>query len=281
MLPKDFKAADHNESSKYYFVDLDKHGLPRKELLNKFFSEFMNTFITNADEVEEIIKLKGITDRHLFEYTTFDTGYLVKEDAIYTVKYEYVHGTRKETLTYFNVYVGKNSYADLALNTIAEAIVMRRFPTLFAAPFVTIERRFKESIHDMPKSINAKISDIDHMVLFDNDLRIKDILDIYRDFSCMDEMAYKPLVDVYASGDMYLTLDNKKASYSINFTFNDLFNGAWGSIEEHYMFSICYYDEDGNLIPKKWFNGKQKDAPYFNYPLVEEFKKAFFKANVN
>jgi hypothetical protein len=60
MLPKNFKATDRNESSKYYFVDLEKHGLPRKELLNKFFSEFMDTFITNADEVEEIIKLKAL-----------------------------------------------------------------------------------------------------------------------------------------------------------------------------------------------------------------------------
>ena len=55
-------------------------------------------------------------------------------------------------------------------------------------------------------------------------------------------------------------------------TFEDLLNKDWKSIMEKHVFSICLYDENGEIIHNKWYEGKQKDAPYFNNELVNRFK---------
>ena len=74
-------------------------------------------------------------------------------------------------------------------------------------------------------------------------------------------------------GDIFITLDKDKGGWALGLKFKDLVNKDWKAIEDRHVFSICLYDKKGEQIKGKWFEGKQKDAPYFNHPLVKELKR--------
>ena len=273
MLPNKFKCT--NKDSKYFFVDLNKLSYTRKELLSSFagYKEFIETFKTSVEELEEILDGLCISDRSLFDFTTFNTGFLVDENGIYTSKFEYKHGLPVETKTYFNVYICESSFSSLALDKVAEEIIKRRFPELFKAPFTVFKKRFNSNINELPKSANCLLSNVDSEIISDNNLTIQDLIDIYTNPEVIDSVKEFPLIKVYSSGDIFLTIDENKAGHTVCMTTDCLFNNDWEAIEERPVFSICLYDEQGNLIPKQWYKGEQKNAPYFNNPLVEKLKE--------
>ena len=75
---------------------------------------------------------------------------------------------------------------------------------------------------------------------------------------------------------MFINLDREK-TWSLYLTIDELNNKDWDAIENQHVFSIPLYDKNGNRIEKKWFVGKQKDAPYFNHPLVKALKAELMK----
>ena len=234
----------------------------------------MVAFKCTADEIISIVDKLGITDKSLFEYQTYPTPFLVSSSDIYTVKYDWVCGNRKEVKTFYDVYISASTYVSLALNDIARELMFTRFPYFNEAPFVEVEKRFKDNINNLTKNVNTKLSDIEHDIIFDNDLTIKDLINLYLDEGYKDSVTAKSLVSVYSEGDnIYLKLCGMPKNYSLQIPVKALFEKDWIAIENEHVFSICLYDDNGELIKGKWFEGKQKDAPYFKYPLVEEFRK--------
>ena len=274
-LPKDFKIVG-GYTPKYYEFKVSDTPYTRKQLIEGLsaFKTFMDAFKCTADEIISIVDKLGITDKSLFEYQTYQTPFLVGNSVIYTVKYDWVCGQRKEIKTFYDVYVSASTYVSLALNEIARELMFARFPYFNEAPFVEVEKRFKDNINNLPKNTNTKLSDIEHGIIFDNDLTIKDLINLYLDDGYKNSTIVKSLFHIYSNGNMFfLQVSKREHEHSLQIPTKAFFEKDWDAIENVKVSGVCLYDDNGELIKGKWFEGKQKDAPYFKYPLVEEFRK--------
>jgi hypothetical protein len=235
------------------------------------YTHFAERFHTTIDEMCEIIDELGITDNSLFDYTNLITPFKVAKDYLYIRKYNAQTGCWN--YTYYDIYLTYNQFWQLALNRVAHELITRRFPWLLSAPYVKKVKRYKDSIKKLPKSLKTRISDIDSWAIHENNLTIEDIINIYTRDGYVDNYIEESLLSIYENGDIFLNIDENKAGHYLYMSAYALLNKDWTAIEEKYVYSICLYDKDGNLIPKQWYNGKQKDAPYFNNELVLKFKK--------
>lgn len=279
-FPKDYHYSGARNIT-LYPLKLSETPYNRKQLLSEMntYKEFMERFNCSVDELCEILDKYGIQDNSLFEYTTFNGNgcYPIAEKYIYTSKYVHKFGGLVEEVMHYDIYLCDNQFSNLSLNVVAEELIKRRFPFLSLPPFTKIEKRFKDNIKELPKNTNVKVRDIDYIILFDNNLTIGELIKLYTDDSFADSDIETPLYKVYADGSVYIKIDESKSGWSIGTTFAELLNKDWKAIEERNVFSICLYDENGEKIKGKWFKGKQKNAPYFKHPLVEELKKHFVK----
>jgi len=274
-LPKDFKIVG-GYTPKYYEFKVSDTPFTRKQLIEglDMFKTFMDSFKCTADEIISIVDKLCIPDKRLFEYQTYKTPFLVSNNDIYTVKYDWVYGQRKEIITFYDVYVSASTYVSLALKDIERELIYARFPYFMEPPFISVKRRFKNNINSLPKSLNTKVRDIDVNILLENDLTIKDLIGLYTIDDYKDSVITKSLLSVCSDGkEVFLKLSDKPQRYSLQIPIKALCEKDWDAIENEHVYSICLYDDNGELIRGKWFDGKQKDAPYFKYPLVEEFRK--------
>jgi len=256
-----------------FLVNLSETKYKREELMKQMdiYTSFAERFHTTIDEMCEIIDELCITDYSLFDYTTLITPFKVAKDYIYTSKYN--TRTGNWNYTYHDIYLTYSQFWSLALNKVARELITRRFPWLLSAPYTKKVKRYDDSIKKLPKSLKTRISDIDCIAIHDNDLTIEDIINIYTRDGYVDSYIEKPLFTIYENGDFFLKIDAGKLGHSLHAKVDDLFNKDWEAIEKRHMFSICLYDDNGKLIRNKWYEGGQKNAPYFNNELVLKFKK--------
>jgi len=257
-----------------YHLSLSETKYKREDLMMQMnvFTDFMKRFHVSVEEMCNIIDELAIDDNSLFEYTIINTGFFVAKDYIYTEKQVKVGYTWKMNTCFFDIYLTSNQFVDLYLNKIAKELLLRRFPWLLRAPYTIKAKRFTDSIKKLPKSLKTHLNNIDSMILLENNLTIEDLINIYTKNEYADSWCEKSLVSVYANGSVYLKIDTKKSGHTLSMTFEDLLNKDWKSIMEKHVFSVNLYDENGEIIHKKWYEGKQKDAPYFNNELVDRFK---------
>ena len=256
-----------------FLVNLSETKYKREELMKQMdvYTLFAERFYTTIDEMCEIIDELCITDNSLFDYTNLITPFKVAKDYIYTRKYN--PRTRCWNDTYYDIYLTYSQFWSLALNKVAHELITRRFPWLLSAPYTKKVKRYEDSIKKLPKSLKTRIRDIDCIAMHDNDLTIEDIINIYTRDGYIDSYIEKPLFHIHENGDMFLTIDADKPGHSLYATVDDLFNKDWEAIEKKRVFSICLYDDNDELIRNKWYEGDQKNAPYFNNKLVLKFKK--------
>jgi hypothetical protein len=274
-LPKDYKVVG-GYTPKYYEVKASDTPYTRKQLIEGLdrFKTFMDAFKCTADEIISIVDKLGITDKSLFEYQTYKTPFHISSSDIYTVKYDWVWGHRKEVKTFYDVYISASTYVSLALNNIARELMFTRFPYFMEPPFVEVKKRFKDNINNLPKNTNTKLKDIEHDIIFDNNLSIKDLINLYLDEGYKDTNVTKSLISIYSDGNMFfLKVSDRPHDHSLYVPTKAFLEKDWEAIENMKVSSVCLYDDNGELIKNKWFEGKQKDAPYFKCPLVEEFRK--------
>ena len=280
ILPKNYMHSGANNIT-LYPLKLSETPYNRKQLFSemKTYKEFMERFNCSVDELCEILDKYGIADNSLFEYTTcgYKDCYPIAKDYIFTSKLVNKSGSWRREKTYYDIYLCCSRYSSLALNIVAEELIKMRFPFLSLPPFTKVKKRFRDNIKELPSTINAKVKDIDNNILFDNDLTIGELIKLYTDDSFADSDIETPLYKVYYDGSVYVEINESKGGWCVGTTFAELLNKDWKAIEERHVFSVCLYDENGELIKGKWFEGKQKDAPYFNDQLVKELKKMLMK----
>lgn len=272
---KDFQVYDEYRKYNLYFVNLNELGLDIKTMLKHYecFNDFCERFRITIDELVDYIKRCSIVDKSLFEFSVnsnSDKNFLFLKKAVYVEKHSVVNGQCVKKTFNYNVYIVPNVYVSLSLNKIAKEVVFDKFPFMKNDIFCKIERRFDENIHKLPDDINVKISDIDVLVKHNNNLTIADLINIYHDKSYMDSLVKKSLFSVYHGGEIYLDLGH--ISHSLHMNVDDFFNKDWESIEKHLVGSIILYNNNGDRIPFRWFDGEQKDAPYFNNEKVTKLK---------
>ena len=264
--PKNFKTTDRFFNP-YKF---DRGNFTLKGLINssKTYSDFMGRFELATSQFIDICKLLGIKDSDLFEYSTYGK-ILYKEDAIYTERCIRRYGCGYDMeKTYYNIYIVVNQFASLALNKVAEYVVLNRFP--FLKKYTINVKRFKDDINEIASlNLNTKVSSLDSIVLFHNELTIADLIRLFTDSDYKDSSYDKSLVCVYENGRIFITLPTANNS-ALYIEYKDLANKDIESILKRHVFSIPYYDENGEQIKGKWFEGEQKDAPYFDCEMVND-----------
>lgn len=254
-----------------YRFNCDETPFTRRDLLQKFsvFKTFMDEFDCSLDEFCEILDTLCIRDSQLFDYNTYgDNKLMIAKDYFYTRKYKH----REYVKVYYDLYIAVDNYVNLALNDVAREIFKRRFPEFMNRPFIKIKKRFNEKINELPKNKCIKMSTIDSFIYFDNNLTIDDFIKCYTDPNYMNSDVEESIFKIYSDGSIYMTVDSTKCGHTLGFTYKNLVNKDWKSIEEKHVFSILLYDKNGDIIKGKYYEGSQKYAPYFNHPLVEEFK---------
>ena len=268
----------------FSFVDLAEHsnlGISRIDLLSRFpvFKTFMELHRCSADELCAITYDLGILDKDLFEYTTYKAidGVLVAKDGVYTertVKEGYYFW--KKVTTHYDVYIWQNQYASLHLSDVAKELIKRRFPFLMEKPFVVRTRRFDETIHKMPNNLMVKISSLDAVVLHNNNITIGDLIKLYTDPGYKNAWIMKPVWNIFSdSKNIYFDTDGYHDGNSVSVSIGALYDKDWEAVENVKISGVPLHDKDGKRIPKKWFEGLQKDAPYMSSKVAVELKKYF------
>ena len=108
---------------------------------------------------------------------------------------------------------------------------------------------------------------MDDLVLFENNITIADLYKLCRNKEYKNSYYNKSLVKVYENGHIFIELPNKGSLFLM---YSDLVNKDIVSILKRHVFSIPYYNENGEQIKGKWFEGNQEDAPYFDCEMVKD-----------
>lgn len=205
---------------------------------------------------------------------------LYKEKAVYTIKCD--KSTHYQTIkNYHNVYVVEKEYNYLIGTDVAECILNYKYPHIFKNPnFIKVVNRFQEDSKIFELTPKTKLKDVESILMKEKgidyfDYTIQDLLDVLTNPHEFKKTKEESLFLIYAQGydkeyvSIYLELDNK---ISLTIPIKALQYNDWSIIEEAEVFNIpCYPNE------RRWYTGKQKDAPYFNHPLILKLKELFGK----
>lgn len=258
--------------NRFYFVNLKEFSFDEVRLVEAFFKPFMELFRINAEDFIEAKNALCILDRDLYDFSIFESEFKVGDDLIYTEKTVKGSGIYKVIKTYYDVYLGKEEYASLALAKIARYIVSKRFPKLFDGNFADVVPKFSDEIKSINFNSNMRVSDLSSLLSSTDELTIGDVVNIMGDKDYINTSIKQPKFELYINGNdgskcsCYLNLEK---DVSIEFDIESLYDKNWKAIE----------DKEVWVSPKNklgFFRIKQKDRDYFSHPLVKEFKETFF-----
>lgn len=263
-----FKHTDRNDS--FFFVeeeDIKKYGLNIMELLPKmpFFINLSKDYGIDFNELYNIVFLKlHIQVRNIFEYRLHNGILLIKKDGVYRTIWE----ERRQKTIYEDVYIYENSYLSVCYNDIVMTYLKDKFPSIFNNSL------FNETIRKYPNDIDIKpyytISDVSHKHNLD-DLTMEDIvklltnpnevnaLKVVSKFKCT---YYNELIFLKLGS---IEVQRKEFGYHLYIPRKALLEKNWNLVEDCEVFSIIRPNANEKLgkDSNNWFNGKQKDAPYW------------------
>lgn len=282
-MPNDFKHVNRKDGF-YIANNIEKYGL---SLDNAFqvlstFEEIAKTFNVTIEKVVQIVKDMRIDNRHLFEYSTYkgNNNILIGEKLVYTEKQVRINNRYKCETMYYDVYLKEHTYISCYLVNIISRLFQELFPEISENNvFSTLCRRFPE---ELKGKINA-YTNVRDLPSFD--LSCQDIADLINKPEVIDEMVSKSLIHFYDAKSFFylslpkITLYGKEYEQSLQIPYEALMTKNWSLVENVKVFSIIKYDANEKLgaDANNWFEGLQKDAPFFNHPMVNEFKKYFNK----
>jgi hypothetical protein len=217
----------------------------------------------------------------LFRYTLWGgspSAKKVAEKAVYEENVRWHFGQRSVKKIYHDVYVIESSFIHLIFPKIIEYIIINFYPQ-FA--IYSKESRFKKEIKISPKMTIAEIERDYH----DCNLTAKDIAELLNCPTFSTEKDNKLAYNIYSDGeDIYYPLPSVMVQghiYDISLSIprEAIVKNDWGIVEDKFVFSIIKPDADEQLgkNSNNWFQGKQKDSPYFNIEEVAKIKSLFNK----
>lgn len=210
---------------------------------------------------------------HLIEFfpsKNADNSLCVGNKAVYREFFD-MYGRRYNE--YYDVYIHENRHIETIMSEIIKEVLFDYYTFIFNNPlFQHTELKYKnEKIFELTK--DTKLKDIDS-ILYQHkgfntltDDTIGDLIKVLNGEEDKTTQEITSLFKIYVIGgkiSIYLELTE---DYSLSIPLNAIINQDWKLVENVEVYSI-----KTNRVGI-WFSGKQKDAPYFNHPLVEEFKK--------
>lgn len=177
---------------------------------------------------------------------------------------------------YYNIFISCKGAGNFA-SEVARYILETKYPKIFSYPefFISVDR-FVENDGIFKLNRNTKLIDIHSILLKNSDnteyfnYTINDLIDVVTNPTGYERKKDKSLFNIYAlvggkeKVSLYLSLDD---DVSLTIPIDALHNKDWSLVENAKVFNIpCYPGE------RRWYSGKQKDAPYFNHPLIKELE---------
>lgn len=201
---------------------------------------------------------------------------MVAEKGVYTEKRKWSYGSYTIQKTYYNVYIKENTYIHLMFPKIIEYIITTYYPK-----FAIYEEtpRFDKQIKIKP---NTSIEDIEREYR-DCKLTALDIVKLLDNPNYSVEKVKKMKYHIYGDSDVIyypltsMLIHGHKYDISLYIPREAIVKDDWSLVENKRIFSIIKPTANELLGKDKdnWFEGLQKDSPYFNHEDVEKVKKCF------
>jgi hypothetical protein len=216
--------------------------------------------------------------RDCFMYSLYggENSRMVAEKGVYSEKRKWSYGSYTIHKTYHNVYIKENTYIHLMFPKIIEYIITTYYPK-FA--IYGDSPRFDKKISIKP---NTSITEIEREYR-DCKLTALDIVKLLDNPNYSTETVKKLKYKIYSDGDTIyypitsLMIHGHKYDISLYVPREAIINDDWSIVENQKMGGIIKPNANELLGRDKnnWFEGLQKDSPYFNHKEVETIKKRF------
>lgn len=210
------------------------------------------------DEIIDFAEREGIVSDFL-EYSTYKcrSSELVFEKGLYKEVFE--EGYKRNV--YFDVYVKQNEYIGLTFKKIITHIIKTYYPKFYLFDYESFPVQVDTTVKDIPSEYQG--------------YTMKELLEL------MGGHIEKIRYCIYSSADIIFlpvkSVNVGKHQYAISLYIpvKAIVENDFSVIEDCYVHTIIKPDavvgrEEGNF-----FEGKQKDFPYWNEPVIQDFKKLF------
>lgn len=216
--------------------------------------------------------------KNCFMYSLYggEHSRMVVENGVYSEKRKWSYGSYTIQKTYYNVYIKENTYIHLMFPKIIEYIITTYYPKF--AIYEDIPR-FDKQIKIKP---NTSIEDIEREYR-DCKLTALDIVKLLDNPNYSVEKVKKLKYHIYGDSDVIhypltsMLIHGHKYDISLYIPREAIVKDDWSLVENKRIFSIIKPTANELLGKDKdnWFEGLQKDSPYFNHEDVERVKKCF------
>lgn len=215
-----------------------------------------------------------LKDCFMYSLCGGENARMVAEKGVYTEKCKWSYGSYTIQKTYYNVYIKENTYIHLMFPKIIEYIITTYYPKF--AIYEDIPR-FDKQIKIKP---NTSIEDIEREYR-DCKLTAFDIVKLLNNPQYSLEKVKKLKYHIYSDGDIIFypiaktMYKGREYEISLYIPRNAIVNNDWSLVENQRLFSIIKPNAETITDEKIWFEGLQKDSPYFNHKEIAKVKKLF------
>lgn len=262
-----------DNSFNLYRIDLKELHLDEVETASKCkaIQEFVKRWGITIKRFVEVCDELAIQDCNLYDfYTCGKEELLIKKDAIYTHKVVTCGWNSYTKKVFYDIYINTSQYVDIFLNKVAVVVMQERYPWMFKAPFIMEERVYPASLVPvLQEPDNMQIHDLMHKYMDLGYLSLSEFINLFNHTIDVDTQKQVSRFSFYASGNIFLKLDEGQSIY---LKIEDFDANDFEAVEKREVFG--YYRPDGKVYP---FETKQIDLHFFNHPLVEELKQHFKK----
>lgn len=231
-------------------------------------------------EYEKIIAFikanKLVKDCFMYSLYGGEHSRMVAERGVFSEKRQWSYGTYTIQKNYHNVYIRENTYIHLMFPKIIEHIITTYYPKFAIYEDVP---RFDKQIKIKPQTSITEIK----REYAEYDLTALDIVKLLNNPNYSTETVKRLKYKIYSDGDTIyypitsLMIHGHKYDISLYVPREAIINDDWSLVEKQKMSGIIKPNANELLGKDKnnWFEGLQKDSPYFNHKEVETIKKRF------
>lgn len=271
----DFSSYKHTDSKETFFFfkdeDIEKYDINIIDLMPKirFFDKISKKFNVSFEKLYDVtFNVLHINLKNFLTYSTiqYNSLKLIKENGLYTEKYDKY--AKRTVRTYHNVYLYECSYSSTEFYIIAMGILKEQFPHIFNNDL------FNDKKRKYPKNLNIK--PYNRLIEFDffeyRDLTFGDIANLLNNPNEINKIELVSRFSLFNDSEyIYLYLGdiklyNKKYKYHLSIPLKSLYEKDFSLVENCDVYSIILPTANEHLGKDKnnWFDGKQKDAPYWD-----------------
>lgn len=262
----DYSKLQHTTSVKFYDTkDLHKKwniDFKDKKHLIPSIVDLCELWKVPFDEIIDFAEREGIVSDFL-EHSTYkcSCSELVFVRGLYKEVWEKDHNKT----VYYDVYIKEHTYIGLTFKKIITHIIKTYYPKFYLFDYEDFPIQVDTTISDIPKEYQR--------------YTFKELC------SMMDKPIEKIRYNIYSTiptDIIFLPVksvefDNHQYSISLYIPVKAIVENDFSLIEDCHLHTIIKPDAVVGREEGKFFEGKQKDFPYWDEPVIQDFKKLFLE----